>query len=110
MKVTKTVYSDEGLGLDNVYYYNVIHICIYKGNQKVYAKDITKQMFNGVISNDFLSGAILADINFINVNSSGFLYQANVRVPESYVCQLIDLTVSFDVKLNITSSDEELLA
>lgn len=110
MKVTKTVYSDEGLGVDNVYYDNIIHICVYKGNEKVYAKDINKQMFDQIISTEFLSNSILADMNFINVNSSGFLYQANVCIPESYVCQLVNLTVSFDGILKITSSEEELLA
>lgn len=110
MKVTKTVYSDEGLGVDNVYYDNIIHICVYKGNDKIYAKDINKQMFEEVVATDFLSSAILADMNFIHINPGGFLYQANVCIPESYVCQLVNLTVSFDGKLKITSSEEELLA
>lgn len=106
MKVTKTVYSDEGLGVDNVYYDNIIHICIFKGSEKVYARDINKQMFDKVLSTEFLSSAILADINFINVNSSGFLYQANVCAPESYVSQLVNLTVDFNGKLNITSEQD----
>jgi len=110
MRVTKTIYSDEGLGVENIYYDNIIHICVYKGGEKVYAKDITKQMFDKVISTDFLSNAILADINFINISPSGFLYQANICVPESYVCQLVNLRVSFDGKLNIISSEEDLFA
>ena len=110
MKVTKTVYSDEGLGVDNVYYDNVIHICVYKGSEKIYAKDITKHTLKNVISNDFLSNAILADINFVHVSSSGFLYQANVCIPESYVCQLVNLTINFDGKMNITDATQELLA
>lgn len=108
MKVTKTVYSDDGIGVDNVYFDNVIHICVYKGAEKIYAKDITKQIFNQVVSEDFLASAILSDINFVNVSSSGFLYQANICVPESYVCQLVNLNVDFSGKLDITS--EELLA
>jgi len=110
MKVTKTVYSGEGFSVDNVYYDNVIHICVYKGAEKIYAKDITKQMFDQVVSEDFLSDAILADINFVRINSSGFLYQANICVPESYVCRLVNLTVGFDGQLNISAEEEELLA
>jgi len=110
MKVTKTVYSDEGLGVDNVYYDNIIHICVYKGSEKVYAKDINKQMFDHVISSDFLSNAVLADMNFIGVSHDGFLYQANVCVPESYVHQQVNLTVNFDGKLEITSSEQALFA
>lgn len=110
MKVTKTVYSDEGIGVDNVYYDNIVHICVYKGAEKIYAKDVTKQMFDKVISTDFLTSAILADINFVNISSSGFFYQANVCVPESYVCQLVNLVIDFDGELNITTADQELLA
>lgn len=109
MMVTKTVYSNEGLGVDNVYYDNIIHICVYKGKERVYAKDITKQMFDQIVSSDFLSNAVLADINFINVSPSGFLYQANVSIPESYVHQLINLTVGFDGSFHITPT-QELLA
>ena len=43
MKVIKTVYSDEGIGVDNVYYDNVIHICVYEGKKLLYGKDITKK-------------------------------------------------------------------
>ncbi len=31
MKVIKTSYSEEGISIDNVYYDNVIHICVYEG-------------------------------------------------------------------------------
>lgn len=31
MKVIRTTYSDEGIGIDNIYYDNVIHICVYEG-------------------------------------------------------------------------------
>lgn len=109
IKVTKTVCSDEGLRVDNVYYDNIIHICVYKGNEKIYAKDINKQMFDKVVSADFLSNTILTDINFINVNASGFLYQANICIPESYVSQLVNLIVSFDGQLKITAPGEGLL-
>ena len=44
MKVIKTVYSDEGIGVDNVYYDNVIHICVYEGRNLLYGKDITKKV------------------------------------------------------------------
>lgn len=106
-KVFKTVYSDEGLGVDNIYYDNVIHICVYKGTEKLYAKDITKQMFSKIISEEFLADAILADMNFISVGSTGFLYQANICVPESYVYQAANLTIGFDGNLNINTPEQQ---
>ena len=57
--------SEEGLGVDNVYYDNIIHICVYEGRKSLYAKDITKQMFKGVVPDDFLQWAILSDMDFM---------------------------------------------
>ena len=60
MKVIKTVYSDEGIGVDNVYYDNVIHICVYEGKKLLYGKDITKKSFR----NYFSGGSIKSDHSF----------------------------------------------
>ena len=45
MKVFKTSYSENGISVDNVYYDNVIHICVYEGKKMLYGQDITKKMF-----------------------------------------------------------------
>ncbi len=33
MKVIKTTYSEDGISMDNVYYDNVMHICVYEGRK-----------------------------------------------------------------------------
>ena len=43
MKVFKTSYSENGISVDNVYYDNVIHICVYEGKKMLYGQDITKR-------------------------------------------------------------------
>ena len=68
MKVIKTVYSDEGIGVDNVYYDNVIHICVYEGKKLLYGKDITKKVFATIFPEEVLNQTILSDMNFINVD------------------------------------------
>ena len=103
MKVIKTSYSDEGISVDNVYYDNVMHICVYEGKKSLYASDITKKMFDGVIPQDFLDKAILSDISFISANASGFQYQASLCVPETSVCYLINLNIDKDGELNIAA-------
>lgn len=45
---------EEGFGVDNVYYDNIIYICVYEGRKSFYVKDIIKQMFKGVVLDDFL--------------------------------------------------------
>lgn len=104
MKVVKTTYSEDGISMDNIYYDNVMHICVYEGRKSLYAKDVNKQMFSEVIPEDFLQQAILSDMNFIGVNRSGYHYQGLVCIPESSVCRVINLDVSFDGKLTITAA------
>ena len=102
MKVIKTTYSEEGLSMDNVYYDNVMHICVYEGKKSLYASDITKQMFAQVVSKNFLDQSILSDMQFVGVNKKGFHYQATLSIPESQVCCIANLTVDFEGKLAIS--------
>ena len=99
--VIKTTYSEEGISMDNIYYDNIMHICIYEGRKCLFSSDITKQMLENVISTDFLQQSILSEMNFKNVDRKGFHYQATVCIPESSVCNIADLSVSFDGKLTI---------
>lgn len=101
IKVVKTTYSEDGISMDNIYYDNIIHICIYEGRKCLFSSDITKQMLENVISTDFLQQSILSEMNFKNVDRKGFHYQATVCIPESSVCNIANLLVSFDGKLTI---------
>ena len=58
MRVIKTIYTEDGISMDNVYYDNVMHICVYEGKKSLFASDITKQMFESVVPADFLVQAI----------------------------------------------------
>lgn len=102
MKVVKTVYSEDGISFDNSYYDNVMHICVYEGKKKLFASDITKQMFEKVVPADFLTQSILSDTQFMEVGRNGFQYQAILSIPESSIYSIANLTVSFDGKLSIT--------
>ena len=101
IKVVKTTYSEEGISMDKIYYDNIMHICIYESSKCLFSSDITKQMLENVISTDFLQQSILSEMNFKNVDRKGFYYQATVCIPESSVCNIADLSVSFDGKLTI---------
>lgn len=94
MKVYKTSYTADGLSMDNVYYDNVIHICVYEGKKCHYAKDIYKNEFAELLDDEFLEHAILSDMDFVGVDSTGFHYIANLCIPESSVCNLIELTIT----------------
>lgn len=103
-KVVKTSYSEDGISMDNVYYDNVMHICIYEGRKSLYASDITKQMFEEVIPDEFLSQSLLSDMSFMGIDSKGYHYQATLCLLESSVCNVANLTINFDGKLKITAA------
>lgn len=104
MKVIKTTYSEDGISMDNVYYDNVMHICVYEGKKSLFASDITKQMFDQIVPEDFLTQAILSDTKFVKVDRNGFHYQAVLAIPESLIYSIADMEVSFEGNLAITST------
>ncbi len=94
IRVTRPGVSDEGLGVDNVYYDNIIHICVYNGARRLFSKDVTKEMMSGVVPEDFLQAAILSDMDFYGVDAKGYHYRATVGIPDGASCYLVDLTVN----------------
>lgn len=101
-KVIRPGITDEGLQVDNVYYDNIIHICVYQGTQRLYAKDITKEMFAGTVPENFLQGAILSDMDFMGVDAQGYRYRATVCVPDGSSCYYIDLQIDKEGELSFT--------
>lgn len=101
IRVAKTSYSGDGLSVENIYYDNIIHICVYQGKQLLYGKDIKKQLFSNLFSVNYLQQVILSDMNFMGIDDNGFHYQAMLSIPESYVSNLINLTINKDKKLII---------
>lgn len=104
MRVIKTTYSEDGISMDNVYYDNVMHICVYEGKKSLFASDINKQMFAQVVPEDFLMQAVLSDTKFVKVDRNGFHYQAVLAIPETSIYSIVNMEVSFKGDLEITSS------
>lgn len=104
MKVTKTTYTETGMSVENIYYDNIIHICVYEGRKCLYKKDFTKKDFEELIPADFLKQAILSDMDFVKVDAAGFGYQATLCIPEEASCYNIDITISHDGALSLKNS------
>lgn len=102
MKVYKQSVNSVGMMVENVYYDNVIHICVYTGTKLLYGSDITKNFFADYLPDDFLSGAILSDMDFEGVDSEGFHYSAEVSQPESPLYYQFHLTIDKDNEVSIT--------
>lgn len=98
-KVVVQTISEEGLPVDNVYYDNIIHICVYQGKIQKYASDIKKEQFANLVPSDFLERAILSEMEFRGVDAQGYHYRAQLCTPEESICYYIDLLITSDGKL-----------
>lgn len=96
IKVVNPEITEEGLEIDNVYYDNIIHICVFEGKKRLFGQDIKKQDFEHIIPAEYFQRAILSDMDFLGVNKKGYQYQATVCVPNSASCYLIDISISTD--------------
>lgn len=95
-RVTLLNVNEEGLPVENVYYDNIIHICVYKGKERLFSKDIKKEMFARVVPADFLNNAILSDMDFVRVDEKGYRYVATLCVPDGASCYNVRLDIGED--------------
>jgi hypothetical protein len=84
------------LEVENVYFDNIIHICVYEGKKKLFGRDMKKKDFKLLIPEEYYQRAILSDMDFIGVNAKGYQYQATLCIPNSASCYLINLSISLN--------------
>ena len=100
----EVIKKDSVVTYDNVRYRGYVYINPSKikvmrpgvSEEGLGAKDITKQMFKGVVPDDFLQWAILSDMDFMGVDSKGYHYQATVCVPDGASCYMVNITAGKD--------------
>jgi hypothetical protein len=100
-RVMKTTYTDDGMGVENVYYDNIIHVSLYKGAQKLYSSDFRKQMFSHEIPGEFLSQCILGNMQFDSVDERGFHFNATLCIPDGASCYMVATNISFSGQLTM---------
>ena len=96
IKVHQPEITEEGLEIENIYYDNIIHICVYEGKNKLFGRDMKKQDFKSLIPEEYFQRAILSDMNFVGVNTKGYQYQATLCIPNSASCYLINISITTD--------------
>lgn len=100
-KVVRTAYNSDGVGVDNVYYDNIIHVSIFKGAEQIYSRDIKKQMYRRFVPHQFLSQSILSNMGFSHVDAHGFHFDSTICMPDGASCYMLDTNISFGGKLKM---------
>ena len=96
IKIIQPMITEEGLEGENVYYDNIIHICVYEGKKRLFGRDMKKQDFESFIPQDYFQRAILSDMEFMGVNTDGYQYQATLCIPNGASCYLINISITKD--------------
>lgn len=100
-KVVCTTYNSDGVGIDNVYYDNIIHISVFKGATQLYSRDFNKQMYARFVPKQFLTQSILSDMNFNKVDERGFHFNATICQPDGASCYMLDTNISLAGKMSM---------
>ncbi len=94
-KVIKRSYNDDGLEVENVYYDNIMHISVYKGAQRLYSSDFRKQQYGKFVPKEFLSQAVLGNMEFAKIDNKGLHFNATLCIPDGASCYLIETLISY---------------
>ena len=95
LKVYKTSYTDGGIAVENIYYDNVIHICVYKGRECLFSRDYTRKSFTGLVPAGFLNQSILSNMVFSRADQDGCHFEATVCIPDGASCYMVDICVDY---------------
>lgn len=100
-KVIKTTYNSEGIGVDNVYYDNIIHVSLFHGSTRLFSQDIRKQMYADKVPLQFLEQAVLGNMTYGHIDARGVHFNANLCIPDGASCYLVETLIGFDGQMNM---------
>jgi hypothetical protein len=100
-RVTKPSYTDDGMEVENVYYDNIIHISLFKGAQKLFSRDIKKQLYAPYVPAEFLEQAILGNMQYSSIDKQGVHFNATLCIPDGVACYMISTDISFGGQLSM---------
>lgn len=100
-QVVRTIYNSDGVGVDNIFYDNIIHLGLFQGDRRLFSCDIKKQMFLSDVPQAFLDQAILANLQYDHVDTLGFHFNATLCIPDGSSCYLVEVLIGFEGQLTM---------
>ena len=104
-KVIRSTYNQEGMMVDNIYYDNIINVCIYDGGTRLFSRDMRKQDFAAHVPENFIRQSILSDITVDAITSEGVTLDAALCMPDTPTAYIVKMTVSPKGKLTMKVSN-----
>lgn len=95
-KVIKPSYNEEGVGVDHVYYDNIVHLSVYQGARCLYSSDFRKHDFKDLVPKEYLDQSVLSDIVLYKTTKEGLIFIASMAIP--------DTSTSFQVRITIDNN------
>ena len=100
-RVTRTTFTADGVAVEKVYYDNIIHVSLFKMNQRLFTRDFNKRAYADNVPLDFLEQSILGNIRYSHVDAKGFHFYATVCIPDGESCYMIETLISFEGQLTM---------
>lgn len=100
-RVLRTSYTPDGVAVEKEYYDNIIHVSLFKLNQRLFTRDFNKRAFSADVPADFLEQSILGNIRYSHADAKGFHFYATVCIPDGEQCYMIEALISFEGKLSM---------
>ena len=85
-RITSSVYTEDGMEAEQVYYDNIIHLSVYNDATCKFSSDIKKQQFSKSIPSDFLEQAVLGELHYDYIDDKGIHFVAKVCIPNEAAC------------------------
>ena len=94
-KVTRHVFNDDGMEVENVYYDNIMHVSVFQGTRKLFSQDFRKQMYSKMVPASFLKEAILGKMEYGHADAKGLHFYATLCIPDGASCYMIETLVNY---------------
>ncbi|MDY4927251.1 MAG: DUF4738 domain-containing protein [Prevotella sp.] len=104
-KVIRSTYNQEGIMVDNIYYDNIINVCVYDGGTRLFSRDMRKQDFAAHVPENFIRQSVLSDITVDAITPAGITLDAALCMPDTPTAYIVKMTVSPQGKLTMKVSN-----
>jgi len=100
-RVLRTIYTPDGVAVEKEFYDNIIHVSLFRMNQRLFTRDFNKRAFSDNVPEDFLAQSILGNIRYSHADARGLHFYATVCLPDDEQCYMIETLINYDGQLSL---------